>query len=143
MTLQQAGEYRFEVNEAGDATVVKVSEGSAQASAGGQLVQIGAQQRFTFSRHEQRSPSTWRTLGAPDELDAWSAARERQLEDSPSRQYVADDVAGTQDLDDNGQWQETPEYGYVWTPDRGRGGLGAVPLRSLGVGRALGLDLGR
>ena len=30
VTLQQPGEYRFEVNEAGDATVVKVSEGFAR-----------------------------------------------------------------------------------------------------------------
>ncbi len=115
VTLQQPGEYRFEVNEAGDATVVKVSEGSAEASAGGQFVQVGAQQRLTFAGTGAVGADL-ALLGAPDELDAWSAARERQLEDSPSRQYVADDVAGTQDLDDNGQWQETPQYGYVWTP---------------------------
>ena len=115
VTLQQAGEYRFEVNEAGDTTVVKVSEGAAQAAAGAQLVQIGAQQRFTFAGSGEAS-TDMAVLGAPDELDAWSAARERQLEDSPSREYVADDIAGTQDLDDNGQWQQTPQYGYVWTP---------------------------
>src|SRR5204863_94034 len=34
----------------------------------------------------------------------------------PSRQYVADEVAGTQDLDTNGRWEETPDYGYVWAP---------------------------
>ena len=115
VTLQQAGEYRFEVDEAGDATVVKVSEGSAQASGAGQVMQLGAQQRFSFTGTAEVTVDM-ATLGAPDELDAWSAARERQLEDSPSREYVADDVAGTQDLDDNGQGQETEEYGYVWTP---------------------------
>jgi FecR protein len=115
VTLQQPGEYRIEVNEAGDATVVKVSEGLAQASGAGQLVQVPAQQRFSFSGTGELTAGA-ATLGAPDELDAWSAARELQLEDSPSREYVADDVAGTQDLDDNGKWQETPQYGYVWTP---------------------------
>ena len=115
VTLQQAGEYRFEVNEAGDATVVKVSEGLAQAAGGGQLVQVGAQQRFTFTGTGALT-AEMASLGAPDELDGWSAARERQLEDSPSREYVADDVAGTQDLDDSGQWQQTAQYGYVWTP---------------------------
>ncbi len=114
VTLQQAGEYRFEVSEQGDATVVKVSEGLAQASGSGQVVQIATQQRFTFAGAGQ--PADTATLGAPDELDAWSAARERQLEDSPSREYVADDIAGAQDLDDSGQWQQTPQYGYVWTP---------------------------
>ncbi len=115
VTLQQAGEYRFEVSESGDTTVVKVSEGSAQALAGAQPVQVNAQQRVTFTGTGAVTAET-ATLGGPDELDAWSAARERQGEDSPSREYVADDVAGTQDLDDNGQWQETPEYGYVWAP---------------------------
>ena len=115
VTLQQAGEYRFEVNENGDATVVKVSEGLAQASGAGQLLQIATQQRFTVTGTGQLTADMG-TLGAPDELDAWSAARERQLEDSPSREYVADDIAGAQDLDDSGQWQETAQYGYVWTP---------------------------
>ena len=115
VTLQQAGEYRFEVNENGDATVVKVSEGLAQASGAGQLLQVGTQQRFTFTGTGQLT-ADMATLGAPDELDAWSAARERQLEDSPSREYVAGDIAGAQDLDDSGQWQETAQYGYVWTP---------------------------
>lgn len=115
VTLQQAGEYRFEVNEAGDATVVKVSEGLAQAAGGGLLVQVGTQQRFTFTGTGEVTADA-AGLGAPDDLDAWSAVRERQLEDSPSREYVADDVAGTQDLDDNGQWQQTEQYGYVWTP---------------------------
>ncbi len=115
VTLQQAGEYRFEVSEEGDATVVKVSEGLAQASGAGQLLQIGTQQRFTFTGTGQLT-ADMASLGAPDELDAWSAARERQLEDSPSREYVADDIAGAQDLDDSGQWQETAQYGYVWTP---------------------------
>ena len=45
LPLQQPGEYRIEVSEAGDVTVVKVSQGAAQASGGGQSVAIGTQQR--------------------------------------------------------------------------------------------------
>jgi len=115
LSLQQPGEYRVEVDDAGDTTVVKVSDGQAQAAGAGQSVAIGTQQRVTFTgtdtlRYESAS------LGAPDDLDSWSAGRERQLQDSPSRQYVADDVAGTQDLDSNGRWEETPDYGTVWAP---------------------------
>jgi hypothetical protein len=113
--LQQPGEYRMEVNEAGDYTVVKVSEGAAQASGGGQTIAIGAQQAVSFSGTDTLAYQS-ATLGAPDDLDSWSATRERQLEDSTSRAYVADDVAGTQDLDNNGTWMNTPEYGYVWAP---------------------------
>jgi hypothetical protein len=113
--LQQPGEYRIEVNEAGDYTVVKVSEGAAQASGGGQTIAIGAQQAVSFSGTDTLAYQS-ATLGAPDDLDSWSGEREQQLEDSTSREYVADDVAGTQDLDNNGTWMNTPEYGYVWAP---------------------------
>jgi hypothetical protein len=115
LSLQQTGEYRVEVNEAGDTTVVKVSEGAAQAVGGGQTVAIGAQQRARFTGTDTLAYES-ATLGAPDDLDNWSAARERQVEDSPSAEYVPSDVPGMQDLDNNGRWQETPDYGYVWMP---------------------------
>jgi hypothetical protein len=115
LSLQQPGEYRVEVNDAGDTTVVKVSEGQAQAAGGGQAVAIGTQQLVRFSGTDALAYES-ASLGAPDDLDSWSAGRERQVRDSPSRQYVAEDVAGTQDLDDNGRWESTPEYGYVWAP---------------------------
>src|ERR1700680_34384 len=47
--VQHPGEYRVEVNEAGDDTVVKVSEGAAQASGGGQTIAIAAQQVATLA----------------------------------------------------------------------------------------------
>ncbi|MBV9622026.1 MAG: hypothetical protein JO341_13535 [Gammaproteobacteria bacterium] len=113
VTLQQNGEYRVDVNDAGDTTTVEVSEGSAQADSAGQAYTVSAQQAITVAGD---SPPQLATLGAPDDLDAWSSGRERALEDSPSRAYVADDMAGTADLDANGSWQSTPDYGYVWTP---------------------------
>src|SRR3984893_10034958 len=115
LSLQQPGEYRVEVNDAGDTTVVKVSEGQAQAAGGGQSVAIATQQMVRFTGTDTLSVDRG-SLGSPDDLDSWSAGRERPVQASPSRQYVADDVAGTQDLDDNGRWESTPEYGYVWAP---------------------------
>ncbi len=115
LSLQQPGDYRVEVSERGDVTVVKVNDGAAQAVGGGQTVAIGEQQQVVFSGTTQLTYSAG-NLGAPDELDGWSAAREQQVEDAASAEYVPSDVPGTQDLDNNGTWQEIPEYGYVWTP---------------------------
>ncbi|MGH8132876.1 MAG: DUF6600 domain-containing protein, partial [Steroidobacteraceae bacterium] len=115
LSLQQPGMYRVEVDDAGDSTVVKVSDGQALAASGGQSIPITTQQMVTFSGTEQLSYAA-ATLGAPDDLDNWSNTRDRQAEESPSRQYVADDVAGSADLDDNGRWENTPEYGHVWAP---------------------------
>ncbi len=116
LSLQQPGDYRVEVNDTGDTTVVKVSAGQAQATGGGQSLAIGAQQMVTFAGTATVSYAS-ATLGAPDELDSWSAGRERQRQESASRQYVAEDVPGTADLDTNGRWEATPDYGYVWAPN--------------------------
>jgi len=116
LSLQQPGAYRVEVNETGDTTVVKVSAGQAQATGGGQSLAIGTQQMVTFAGTATVSYAS-ATLGAPDELDSWSAGRERQRQESASRQYVAEDVPGTADLDTNGRWEATPDYGYVWAPN--------------------------
>lgn len=116
LALQQPGVYRIEVNDQGTATAAAVSCGAAQAiGAGGQTISIGAQQVAIFKGVETLA---WQsnTLGAPDEFDAWSAQRERERADSASRGNVANDVPGTQDLDDYGYWQQAPEYGYVWVP---------------------------
>jgi hypothetical protein len=115
VTLRAPGAYRVEVNEAGDRTIVKVSVGSAAADGGGQSVIIGMQQQGLFSGTQLLSYERG-ALVAGDDLDAWSAARDRGLQNSASRGYVADDVPGTQDLDSNGTWQATPDYGYVWVP---------------------------
>ena len=115
VSLLQPGEYRVEVNEVGDSTVVKVEDGAAQAAGGGQTVAIGAQQVVAFTGMQTLTAQSW-TLGGPDDLDSWSGAREQQVEDSASNDYVASDMPGTQDLDNNGRWQDTPDYGYVWMP---------------------------
>ena len=115
LALQQPGVYRVEVNDQGTATAVAVSQGAAQAAGGGQTVAIGSQQVVTFNGVDTLA---WQsgTLGGPDEFDDWSAQRDRGAAQSTSAGYVASDIPGTADLDDNGQWQQAPEYGPVWVP---------------------------
>ena len=115
VALLEPGEYRVEVNDAGDTTVVRVSEGRAHAEGGGQSVTLGMQQMARFSGRDTVSYEGG-PFGVPDDFDAWSAARERGLMNSPSGDYVAQGVPGTQDLDNNGTWELTPDYGYVWAP---------------------------
>ncbi|HEY6921924.1 MAG TPA: DUF6600 domain-containing protein, partial [Steroidobacteraceae bacterium] len=113
--LDQPGMYRFDVSDTGEATVLRVSEGQAEASGGGQTMPVYNQQMVTFTGTDQLSASTG-TLRGPDGFDDWSFERDREYEQSPSRQYVGQDVAGTEDLDENGQWENTPDYGAVWIP---------------------------
>ena len=115
VALVQPGQYRVEVNEAGDTTVVEVSQGEAQASGSGQGFPIHAQQRAQFVGTDRLS-SVVGTLGAPDDLDDWSLSRDRLAQNSQSQQYVSTEATGYSDLDNNGRWESTPDYGYVWTP---------------------------
>ncbi|MGD1091577.1 MAG: DUF6600 domain-containing protein [Bryobacteraceae bacterium] len=52
-----------------------------------------------------------------DDFDRWSATRDHDLERSTSPRYVSRDVYGTEDLDQNGRWQNDPQYGNVWVPN--------------------------
>jgi len=113
--LDQPGMYRLDVADTGDSTIVRVSDGQAEASGGGQTMPIYNQQMVTFNGTDQLSTSTG-TLRGPDGFDDWSFERDREYDQSTSRQYVAQDVAGTEDLDENGQWENTPDYGAVWIP---------------------------
>ena len=115
LLLEEPGQYRIDVNETGDTTVVRVSDGQAQASGGGQTVPIMNQEMVSFFGTDQLSvvPAA---LGAPDGFDDWSFERDREMDQPASQQYVAPDMVGSEDLDENGQWQNTPDYGYVWVP---------------------------
>lgn len=49
-------------------------------------------------------------------IDDWSRSRDRIIATSTSNRYVSDGTPGYQDLDTNGAWQDTVEYGQVWYP---------------------------
>jgi FecR protein len=117
VALQSPGDYRVQVNEAGDTTVVKVSTGDAQVSAAGQSVPLHTQQAYTFTGTNQVSADAT-SVGAPDALDSWSLERDHRSEQAQAQtsEYVSPDVAGADDLVDYGTWESTPEYGPVWTP---------------------------
>jgi hypothetical protein len=117
VALESPGDYRVEVNDAGDATVVKVSNGDAEVNATGQTLQLHNQLASVFSGTQQVTADAT-SVGAPDALDSWSLDREHQFDTAQEQtnQYVSPDVTGAEDLADNGTWQDTPDYGPVWTP---------------------------
>ena len=118
----------MEVNDRGDATLIKVSEGALAR----RRWRADHRHRCAGAADDARVPNTLAydsaPLGGPDDLDNWSSARERQVEDSASGEYVASDIPGTKHIDHRGKWQETPEYGYVWLPTAVVAGW--VPYRS-------------
>jgi hypothetical protein len=120
VSLLRSGSYRIEVNDDGDATVIRIAQGSAEVTGPSQNVIVHADQVVTFTGTDELVAHFDR-LGPPDEFDSWVLDRDRRDEraaSSRTAQYVSPDVTGYEDLDDNGSWSSEPEYGYVWTPTR-------------------------
>src|SRR5579883_911825 len=117
LTLEQPGTYRVEVSESGDTTIVKVDEGEALATGGGQSYPVAAQQSVTFTGTSTLA-ADYASLGAPDAFDDWSMQRDRQEQQQAAteQQYVPPDMVGAVELASYGTWEDTPDWGYAWFP---------------------------
>ncbi len=114
-TIMKPGDYRFDVETSGDATVVTVRRGEGEATGQGPSVRVksGRQVRFTGGtslQHEMyEAPS-------PDGFDEWCHVRDRRQDHSITARYVGPGTVGYEDLDDYGYWRDDPEYGHIWYP---------------------------
>ena len=54
-----------------------------------------------------------------DPFDRWNDERDRYIENSQSARHMSPDISGGEDLDQNGQWVNDPNYGSVWQPTVG------------------------
>jgi hypothetical protein len=114
-SLLRPGDYRLEVNEAGDTTVISVRNGEGEVTGGGQSLTLHSNQRATFTGTDQLASDVDRP-GGHDDFDRWCRDRDHHEERAPSARYVSPDVIGYQDLDDYGDWRTAPDYGHVWVP---------------------------
>jgi hypothetical protein len=115
-SITRPGIYRLNVNEGGDATSIRVRDGEGQVTGGGASYSVRSHDDAVFSGVDQLSADVQDLSADYDEFDTWSANRDRRWEHSRSAQYVSQDVVGYEDLDDHGDWRDSPEYGHVWYP---------------------------
>ena len=109
---------RIQVNSATE-TIVMVRRGAADISTPQGTTNLSAGQMITV-----RGTSTdaqYQTAAAPsdDVWDTWNEQRDRTVESAQSWNHVNPYYTGANDLDDNGEWSEQPDYGQVWTPNVG------------------------
>jgi hypothetical protein len=114
--VTQAGAFRIDVNENGDATRITAIRGEGQVTANGQTYTIHSGERGEFNGVDN---VTYFVSGAPapDGFDRWANDRDLREDNSTSARYVSREVPGYDDLDENGTWDEVPEYGHVWYPN--------------------------
>jgi hypothetical protein len=115
-TLLRPGEYRIDVNEQGDASIVTVRGGDAEVAAAGQLFPVHARDQVRVMEENGQPVFDRRTAPVADAFDNWCANRDRREDTSPSARYVSREMPGYADLDEHGVWREEAGYGMVWVP---------------------------
>jgi hypothetical protein len=109
------GNYRINVNEAGDTTIINVPDGQGEVTGGGSAYTLHPGDQGIFSGTDSLNPDI-EPLPGEDEFDRWCSQRDLREEHAVARRYVSDDVIGYEDLDDYGGWRAVPDYGTVWFP---------------------------
>ena len=114
-SIRRPGEYRIDVDPAGNTTAVVVRNGQAEVYGDGAAYVVNAQQAYRFAGTDL---SDYEYIEAPraDEFDRWSSERDRR--GAVSARYVSRDVIGYEDLDEYGSWRAAEGYGNVWVPNR-------------------------
>ncbi len=115
-SVLRPGNYKINVNEAGDTTIVTVRDGEGEVTGGGSAYTIHPRESGTFAGIDQLDADIQGFGDNNDDFDHWCRDRDRHADRSTSARYVSPDVIGYDDLDDNGGWRSDPEYGNVWFP---------------------------
>ena len=114
--VRQAGDFRVDVDEAGDSSRITVIRGEGEISAGGKTYEVHAGEQAEFNGAEDNPTYSILRAPGPDGLDKWAEERDLKEDRSGSGRYVSRDIPGYDDLDDYGTWRDEPEYGHVWYP---------------------------
>ena len=114
-TLVRPGEYRIDANPDSQSTIITVRDGEGDVTGGGDTFPVYARQQVVVRGDDQ---ITYNLASAPgaDAWDQWCSSRDRREDQSLSARYVSREVAGYDDLDQYGRWDDQPGYGNVWIP---------------------------
>jgi uncharacterized protein DUF6600 len=113
-SLSQTGDYRLEVDEAGDTTII-TRRGQAEVTIGPSTFDVAADQQANVVN----SADPICELSPPkliDDFERWANERTRREEQCVSSRYVSREMIGYEDLDAYGGWTTLPEYGNAWAP---------------------------
>jgi len=118
------GTYRVMVSPDGTSEIT-VRNGEAEIFSPRGSEQLHAGQTM-MARGDPNDPEFQVNAAIPaDEWDRFNAQRDSELQRlTTSSRYVAPDVAGAEELDQNGRWvndPNNPSYGNVWVPNVGPG----------------------
>jgi hypothetical protein len=113
--VRKSGDYRFDVDNAGDTTDVTVLKGEGDATGDGPAVHLKKGERYSFSDGKSLRFAINHNPGL-DGFDQWAMARADREDRAVSARYVSRYAVGYSDLDEYGSWETVGTYGPVWYP---------------------------
>jgi len=112
---QKDGTYRIEVNGNGE-TLVTVRRGQAEVGSTEGSTTLTPGQQITVRGDAATAQYKMSAAPARDGFDDWNDNRDRTIRSSLTSQNLSPYYTGGADLDQNGTWQNVPDYGNVWPP---------------------------
>ena len=109
------GSYRVDVDPESGAGQVTVRSGEAQVTAEGSTIPVNPGSTLQLTGGDAPSYDVVQARD-PDGFDQWCAVRDQREDHSESANYIGRGMTGYEDLDGQGTWQVTPEYGSAWAP---------------------------
>ena len=112
--VQRAGSFRFD--RSNGASFATVYSGLARYEGPNSGLPLNPGQRSEFWIDAGGVAQYALTAPVNDAFTAWVGERERRNVASVSARYVSPEMAGTEDLDRYGRWEQSPDYGALWIP---------------------------
>lgn len=113
--FRHPGDYTVQVDPETDRTIVRTRNGEAEVTGADKSFRVRADQEGTFTGLDGLTANIG-SLPPRTAFESWANDRDRRGDTSQSARYVSREVVGYEDLDDEGDWIDEPEYGYVWRP---------------------------
>ncbi len=113
--IQRPGQYRVDVNTAGDESDVTVWKGRGEVTGGGDSFVVIAGQRSTFTGTDKLDHQIGQ-VPAHDDFEDFAFDRDHHEDSAESSNYISPEMTGAEDLDEYGHWNYAADYGPVWTP---------------------------
>ncbi|MET0320953.1 MAG: DUF6600 domain-containing protein [Duganella sp.] len=111
ITMIEPGLLRVDVDRVPDTSLVAVLAGAARVDGAGSSVTVTAGRQVDVTSQDVRT-----SVARRDGFDVWSDERDRVSETVISTRYVSSGMTGYEELDRNGSWTESVDYGPLWAP---------------------------
>ena len=115
-TLLQPGEYRIDVSQDGNQTIVTTWHGRGHVTGGGFSYNVVAGQTATFTGNQDHLDYDLGQVPDQDDFDSWAFDRDDREDRADSANYVSREMTGYEDLDEYGDWSYVAGYGPCWHP---------------------------